>query len=75
MRQYAAQGNCRRAAWGKPPDYDPREERPELAIDTSMLSSEERRFLRSILRKGVVKEVDPMSHPRSGPATIEAEPA
>jgi hypothetical protein len=60
-------------AFGRPPDYDPREDRPDLAIDTSQLSSEERRFLLAILRKGMVKEVEPEARP-SPPPTILGNP-
>ena len=36
-------------AWGKPPDYDPNQERPPTKIDLSDLSLGERRRLLSIL--------------------------
>jgi len=50
-------------AFGKPPDYDPREDKPPLAINTSVLTVEERRLLLALLRKGLAKEIvaDPAS--------------
>jgi len=50
-------------AYGKPPDYDPREDKPPLAINTSVLTVEERRLLLALLRKGLAKEIvaDPAS--------------
>lgn len=58
-------------AWGKPPDYDPREDRPQLTIDTSSLTSEERQFMLAMLRRGIVREADPEPEPQPA-ATIEA---
>src|SRR4051812_4348772 len=37
-------------AYGKPPDYDPRDDRPEVALNTSMLTRDERQMLLSMLR-------------------------
>jgi hypothetical protein len=45
-------------AYGKPPEYDPREDRPPLAIDTSILSPAERALLLSLMRRGLVKEAE-----------------
>ena len=58
--------------YGKPPEYDPREDRPNLAIDTSALSTEERKFLLSLLRRGIVKEAEP-EQPAPEPPVIDAE--
>jgi hypothetical protein len=41
--------------YGKPPDYDPREDKPPVTIDTSMLTKEERAMMLAILRKGILK--------------------
>jgi hypothetical protein len=46
-------------AWGKPPDYNPNEERTPVSIDTSNLTADERRLLLGILRKGILKPADP----------------
>jgi hypothetical protein len=46
--------------WGKPPDYDPNQERPATKIDLSDLSLAERRHLLSILdRVTTVMDVAP----------------
>jgi hypothetical protein len=41
-------------SWGKPPDYDPREDRPPMTINTSILTHAERTMLLSILRRGLL---------------------
>lgn len=43
-------------AYGKPLDYDPREDQPPIGIDTSVLTTAERQLLLGMLRKGVLKE-------------------
>ena len=43
-------------AYGKPPDYDPREDRPPVTIDTSVLSSAQKLALLDMLRAGLLKE-------------------
>ena len=59
-------------AFGKPPDYDPREDRPAVEINTAVLSAAERNLLLSLLRRGLLKEPapDPSSEP---PAEIEGK--
>jgi hypothetical protein len=51
-------------AWGKPPDYDPREDKPPVTIDTSVLTREERTVLLAALRKGLLRSAE-------GPSAIE----
>ena len=48
-------------AYGKPPDYDPREDKPGMRINTSVLTPEERKLLLSLLRRGLVEEVEAQS--------------
>ena len=52
-------------AYGKPPDYDPREDKPPVTIDTSHLSSEDRAPMLRILRFGVLRytEGEPAADP------------
>ena len=52
-------------AYGKPPDYDPREDKPPVTIDTSHLSSEDRATMLRILRSGVLRytEGEPAADP------------
>jgi hypothetical protein len=50
-------------AWGKPPEFDPREDKPTSAIDVSVLSAAEQRMLLAWLRRGLVREAP------SGPVT------
>jgi hypothetical protein len=45
-------------AYGKPPDYDPREDKPPVTIDTSHLSSEDRATMLRILRSGILRYTD-----------------
>ena len=44
--------------YGKPPDYDPREDKPPVTIDTSVLTKEERTVLLSALRKGLLRSAE-----------------
>lgn len=60
-------------AYGKPPEYDPKEDRASLAIDTSSLSTEERKFLLALLRRGIVKEAEPDTAAPE-PPVIDAAP-
>ena len=46
-------------AWGKPPEHDPRADRPPMQIDTSVLAPEECKLLLAILRRGLIKEAEP----------------
>ena len=59
-------------AFGKPPDYDPRVDRPAVEFNTAVLSAAERNLLLSLLRRGLLKESepDPASEP---PAEIEGK--
>jgi hypothetical protein len=57
--------------YGRPPDYDPREDKPPVVIDTSMLTNDERAALLAILRKGILREADPEPAAVSPPAEIE----
>ena len=41
-------------AYGKPPDYDPNEDRPPMTINTAILSREERAMMISVLRRGLL---------------------
>jgi hypothetical protein len=43
-------------AWGAPPDYDPSEDRPDVRIDTSVLSVDDRSKLLDMLRKGLLRD-------------------
>ena len=43
-------------SWGKPPDYDPREDRPAIKIDTSIMSPEEWAMLLRLFRKGLLRD-------------------
>jgi hypothetical protein len=43
-------------AFGKPPDYAPKEDRPAQVIDVSVLSTAEQRMLLDFLRRGLVRE-------------------
>lgn len=52
----AAQQAVLDRAWRRPRDYAPREERPNLWINATIMSTEERRFLLALLRRGLVKE-------------------
>jgi hypothetical protein len=45
-------------AFGKPPDYDPSQDRAPIEIDTSILSPEERKMMLSVLRQGLLKQID-----------------
>lgn len=54
-------------AYGKPPDYDPREDKPGAVVDTSNLTTDEKRLLLAILRKGVLRPAD------EAPPTTEIE--
>ena len=60
-------------AYGKPKEFDPREERSPLLIDTSVLSEAERHVLLAMLRRGLVKESEPAPDPSSEPAEIEGK--
>lgn len=42
--------------YGKPPDYDPREDRPAVGIDISRLSAADRATMLRILRSGILQE-------------------
>jgi hypothetical protein len=46
-------------SWGKPPDYVPREDRPPLTINTSILTRAERAMLLLILRRGLLVPNEP----------------
>lgn len=41
-------------AYGKPPDYDPREDRPAVGINLSVLSAKQKRDLLDMLRSGLL---------------------
>jgi hypothetical protein len=58
-------------AYGKPPDYDPREDKPAVTIHTSHLSPEDRAHMLRILRTGVLREADP--EPASETPEIEGQ--
>jgi hypothetical protein len=60
--------------WGyrKPPDYDPREDKPRVVVDTSVLTPDERTLLLGMLRRGLIKEVDPQAV-ADAPAVIEGQ--
>ena len=45
--------------YGKPPDYDPREDQPEATIDVSVLSRAERQQLLEWLERGLIREAAP----------------
>jgi hypothetical protein len=60
-------------AYGKPPDYDPTEDRVPMKIDTSNLTREERAALLAIMRKGVLKQ-DLPDDPPVIDATADAAP-
>ncbi len=55
-------------AYGKPPDYDPNEDKGALRIDTSVLATAEKELLLSFMRRGLVNEA-----PAEAPAEIEGE--
>jgi hypothetical protein len=61
-------------SWGKPPDYNPREDRPAMKIDTSIMSPEERAMLLRLFRKGLLKDT---AKPEAvaGPAAVIEEQA
>lgn len=59
-------------AFGKPPDYDPKEDKPGVLIDTSVLSMEERKVLFTALRRGLLKEVIPDSENAEPGSQIDA---
>jgi hypothetical protein len=46
-------------AYGKPPDYDPNEDRSPMAINLSVLSTEEKKQMLEFLRRGLVTEAVP----------------
>jgi hypothetical protein len=48
-------------AYGKPPDCDPREDKTGMRTNTSVLTPEERKLLLSLLRRGLVEEVEAQS--------------
>ncbi len=60
-------------AYGKPPDYDPRADKPELTIDLAVLSQADKQQLLGLLRRGIVREADPVSD-QAEPVTIDAKP-
>jgi hypothetical protein len=62
-------------AWGKPPEYDGREDPPDVSIDTSILSPEERTMLLSVLRRGLLKKVELAAKPGATSVTIEGHGA
>ena len=41
-------------AYGKPPDYDPREDRPAVGINLSVLTAAEKKAMLAMLRKGLL---------------------
>jgi hypothetical protein len=43
-------------AFGKPPDYDPREDKAAVKLNLAVLSTEEKRLLLAMLRRGLVSE-------------------
>jgi hypothetical protein len=45
--------------YGKPPDYDPREDKPPVTINLAVATTEEKRMLLDLLRRGLVTEADP----------------
>jgi hypothetical protein len=53
-------------AYGKPKEFDPSEERRPLAINTSVLTTEEKHHLLALLRRGLVKEAAPAAVPDTG---------
>jgi hypothetical protein len=48
---------------GKPPDYDPREDRPPTEINLAVATTEEKRMLLDLLRRGLVTEATPAAAP------------
>ncbi len=46
-------------AYGKPPEYDPREDRPSVGINLAVLSAKEKRGLLDMLRKGLLVGDEP----------------
>jgi hypothetical protein len=46
-------------SWSKPPDFDPREDRPALRIDTPIMSPEERALLPGLPRRGLLVPSEP----------------
>ena len=46
-------------SWGKPTEYDPREDRPAMKINTSIMSSDERALLLGLLRRGLLVPGEP----------------
>ncbi len=55
-------------AFGKPPDYDPNDDRRALRIDTSVLTTAEKELLLSFMRRGLVTEA-----PAEAPTEIEGQ--
>jgi len=45
--------------YGKPPDYDPREDEPATSIDLSVLSVAEQRQLLEWIERGLIREAAP----------------
>jgi hypothetical protein len=45
-------------AFDKPPDYDPREDKPPVTFNLAVLSTEEKRALLDMLRRGLVTEAE-----------------
>jgi len=59
-------------AYGKPPDYDPREDKPPLNINLGVATTEEKRMLLDLLRRGLVTETTPDTAPDT-PEQIEGK--
>jgi hypothetical protein len=45
--------------YGKPPDYDPREDRAHSVVDTSVLTHEEKAQMLGFVRRGLVRPAEP----------------
>ncbi len=63
-------------AFGKPPDYDPNEDKKSgLRFDIQALTPEERAVLLAIIRRGAVRQADPDATPETVDGTAEPAPA
>jgi len=56
--------------YGKPPEYDPKEDEPGIRINTAALTPEQRKVLLAALRGGVLSPADPESS--DAPAELES---
>lgn len=59
-------------AYGKPPDYDPNEEKPRQLVDVSVLTLAEQKQMLGFLRRGLIKDVEPGPDEATAPV-IEGE--